>query len=327
MPHYLYRWIDFLIPLLQMKKLFGAALVVCAVFFTGCTQITEDAAKERASNFINSVLIAPGTTAEIKEISTEGGVFKLLVETQGKEIVSYMSGDGNMFFPSVMDIEMMLDEKAASLLPKEVTQKTEKPVVDLFVMSHCPYGTQIEKGIIPVIKELGDSIDFNLKFVNYAMHGEKEVREQVTQYCIEKNQNENFLPYLECFLGTDGAPTAGEACLAEFEIDSEALASCTEETDTEFNITANLEDQSGQLPRFMIHDTENKKYGIAGSPALVINEQVIDKAGRNPKELLRLICSAFEEKPEACAAELPEATPAAGFGWKGGGAATDASCG
>jgi len=66
----------------------------------------------------------------------------------------------------------------------EVTNKTDKPEVELFVMSYCPYGTQMEKGILPAFDTLGDTVDAELKFVDYAMHGEKEVKENLRQYCI-----------------------------------------------------------------------------------------------------------------------------------------------
>ncbi len=316
-----------------MKKFIGVALAMSAVLLTGCTQMSEDAAKERAANFINTVLMAPGTTATVKEVVAENGMFKVLVDAGGKEITSYMSGDGEIFFPSIMEIDKMTAEKggatASPAATPEVT-KAEKPTVDAFIMSHCPFGTQIEKGLIPVVKQLGDTIDFKFKFVNYAMHGEKEVKEQLNQYCIQKDQDEKFLPYLECFLGTDGGDAAGETCLAELKIDRDALASCTTATDTEFNIMANLEDKEGWLngrfPRFMIHDAENKEFGVQGSPSLVINGKKI-QSGRDSAGLLNLICSSFEEQPEACKAELPSAAPAPGFGWEGTGANTDASCG
>jgi hypothetical protein len=317
-----------------MKKVIAVFLVGAAMLLTGCTQMSEDAAKERALSFINTVLMAPGTSADIKEVVAENGMFKITVDAAGKEIISYMSGDGSIFFPSVMEIDKMMAEKegapAAAQEPVADVSKSEKPVVDLFVMSHCPFGTQMEKGMIPVVKQLGDTIDFNLKFVNYAMHGEKEVKEQLNQYCIEKDQNEKFLPYLTCFLGTDGGDTAGETCLAETKIDQAALTSCTEETDAEFSIMANLEDKEGWLngrfPKFMTHNDENVQYGVQGSPSLVINGAKVN-SGRDAASILNLVCSSFETQPEECTAELSAEAPASGFGWEGSGANTDASCG
>jgi hypothetical protein len=315
-----------------MKKFLGVFLIGASVLLTGCTQMTEDAANERALNFINTVLMAPGTSATIKSVESENGMFKIIVDAAGREITSYMSGDGEIFFPSVMEIDKMTAEKAAApateSAPVEVS-KAAKPTVDLFVMSHCPFGTQMEKGMLPVVKQLGDTIDFNLKFVNYAMHGEKEVKEQLNQYCIEKDQNEKFIPYLECFLGTDGGDTAGETCIAETNIDTAALASCTKAADEEFSILANLADQAGWLngrfPKFMTHNDENVAFGVQGSPSLVVNGAKVN-SGRDAASILKLVCSSFEEQPEECTAELSATAPAPGFGWEGSGANTDASC-
>jgi hypothetical protein len=90
-----------------------------------------------------------------------------------------------------------------------VEKKSDKPVVELFVMSYCPYGTQMEKGIIPVVETLGNKIDFKLKFVSYTMHGDKENQENLRQYCIDKDQFNKFTPYLQCFLGSSDSA----ACL------------------------------------------------------------------------------------------------------------------
>ncbi len=51
-------------------------------------------------------------------------------------------------------------------------------------MSYCPYGTQAEKGILPVVALLGDKIDFKLRTVHYVLHGDKEDLE-----------NKNFSPF------------------------------------------------------------------------------------------------------------------------------------
>ena len=54
-------------------------------------------------------------------------------------------------------------------------------------MSHCPYGTQMEKALLPVIETLGaNNVNFELKFNTYAMHDKVELDEQLTQYCVKK---------------------------------------------------------------------------------------------------------------------------------------------
>ncbi len=66
-------------------------------------------------------------------------------------------------------------------------------------MSHCPYGTQIEKGILLVFRALGNKIDAQFKFVNYAMHEETELAEQLRQYCIMTKEPQKFYDYRIAF--------------------------------------------------------------------------------------------------------------------------------
>jgi glutaredoxin len=195
-----------------------------------------------------------------------------------------------------------------------VTKKSDKPVVELFVMSHCPYGTQMEKGILPVAKALGNKIDFQVKFVDYAMHEKKEIDEQLRQYCINKEQAPVFIPYLECFL------KAGDnaACLKETKVDEKKLATCVTNTDKQFKITEsynNKDSWGSQFPPFAIHQAENTKYGVQGSPTLVINGEQIN-SGRDAASLAKAICGAFNDgkAPKECSNTFASATPAPGFG-------------
>ncbi|MFP4521677.1 MAG: hypothetical protein ACLFQK_05980 [Fibrobacterota bacterium] len=42
----------------------------------------------------------------------------------------------------------------------------ERPFVELFVMSECPYAVEAEKHLIPVLKKLGESVEFRLFFIS-----------------------------------------------------------------------------------------------------------------------------------------------------------------
>ena len=110
--------------------------------------------------------MAPGTELSIGEVVKEGGLYKIpitiKIQGQDKKIDSYISEDGTKFFPEMMEIKDDAganDKAAANSAAEEAQQdipKSDKPEVDLFVMTHCPFGTQIEKGIIPVFELLGD---------------------------------------------------------------------------------------------------------------------------------------------------------------------------
>jgi len=205
--------------------------------------------------------------------------------------------------------------------------KSDKPEAELFVMSHCPYGTQMEKGTIPVVELLGDKINFNVRFVYYAMHGATEVNEQLSQYCIQKGQNELYLPYLKCFLDAGDSAT----CLAQAGVDTTALATCVAAADEEFSISANLADTasylSGNYPLFNTDKALNELYGVGGSPTLVVNGTTV-QSGRSPSEVLQAICGAFNAPPEECGLSLSTEAYSPGFGYDAAAAAVNsADCG
>lgn len=207
-------------------------------------------------------------------------------------------------------------------------QKLEKPEVELFVMSHCPFGTQIEKGILPVLELLGDKIDYSIKFCTYAMHDKEELDEQTLQYCIQKDHKDKYIAYLKCFL-KEGKT---DECTEEAEIDKKALELCTKAADEQYKITESYNDKStwlnGRFPIFDIDKESNEKYDIHGSPGFVVNG-VIAQAGRDAASLLDAICTGFKDKPEECEEELPAETPSPGFGFEGtaSAASSDGGCG
>jgi hypothetical protein len=208
-----------------------------------------------------------------------------------------------------------------------VVTKSDKPVVELFVMSHCPYGTQIEKGLIPVMTLLGDKIDANIRFVYYSMHGEKEVNEELNQYCIQKEQKAKYLAYLTCFLGEGN----GADCLTQINVDQKKMNSCVSATDKKFNVLKKFADKntwlSGKYPLFDVEKDLNEKYGVGGSPTLIINGTEA-QVGRDSASLLNAVCAGFNNPPEECATQLSSESPSSGFGFNAAtGATGDASCG
>lgn len=283
---------------------------------TSGDELSIEEARVQTEEFINSYLMTPGTTASIEEIEEIYGLYKIQVDISTDVVESYVTKDGKVFFPQAFYVEEMQagnngDNPSAPPVSVDVP-KTSKPNVELFVMSHCPFGTQIEKGILPVVTALGDKINFDLKFVDYAMHGEVEIVEQTLQYCIQKEQKEKLVPYLECFL-VDGET---EPCLAEANIDQTKLDACVAATDAEFKLMENFENNvgyKGSYPGFDIDKASNTKYGVQGSPTLIINETEVP-SGRDPQSLLTAICGAFDNAPAECANTLSTATPAAGFG-------------
>lgn len=325
-----------------MKKTILLAAVL-SLIMTGCAAkssfkaLTPDEAKTKTTEYINTVLLEsnPQYKATVESISEENGLYKMMVKINDNQIDSYMTLNGAKFFDRAFD---MNQKPATSTAPaandqastQTVNTKKAKPTVEIYVMSHCPYGTQIEKGIIPVIETMGSKVDFKLKFCDYAMHGEKELSEEMTQYCIQKNEPAKLLAYLKCFLGTKAGDAAeSAACVKSAKISEPKLKTCVAATDKQFKVLAGFADKAtwkgGQYPAFSVFAADNQKYNVGGSPTLVINGETISSS-RDSASLLKTICSGFDKEPGECQAALSSENPSAGFGYAAGGSASSATC-
>ncbi|MDD5639407.1 MAG: hypothetical protein PHR47_01190 [Candidatus Pacebacteria bacterium] len=283
--------------------------------------ISPEAIKTLTTDFINENLMGGGKIEGLT-VGTKQKYYNLNIAiSKDNSIETVVSADGTKFCVSNMDIVKKKDDTASSGI-----KKSDKPSVELFVMSHCPYGTQIEKGIIPVIETLGDNINFSLKFCDYSMHGEKELKEELNQYCIQKEQKDKLLSYLKCFLKAGNS----EACLSSTGIDRTKLASCSANADKEYSVMSNFKNKvgyKGDYPGFAVFESDNTAYGVSGSPTLVINGTIDETAGRNSAGILKSICNAFNNAPESCNAKLSSDNPSAGFGeGTTSGNAANASC-
>jgi hypothetical protein len=315
----------------------GIILIASLVFnfsggFTGNATgtISSDEASEKVIEFINENV--QGVETDITGKTLENGVHKIDLVMNGPQgaqpLTIYMTLDGNIMFPSAIPLTGSAIQQQAETAQQQVEStitKSDKPKVELFIMSHCPYGTQAEKGMLPVAELLGDQIDFEIKYVSYAMHGKTELDEQTTQYCIAQEQEDKWFDYLWCFLEDSDS----EKCITETKIDETKLASCITTTDEEYKITELFNDEStwsgGRFPQFNIHKTDNTAYGVQGSPTLVINGAQVSSA-RDSASYLTTVCAAFNVAPEECNTELSSTAPSPGFGLDGSGSATAATC-
>jgi hypothetical protein len=207
------------------------------------TNLTPLQAENKTKVFVDKFLMQSGNKVTIEEVTTEYGLYKIKIGVTGSTVDSYLTKDGKLFFPQALDIDEITNEAsadkdatpAASAPSTIVKNKTEKPVVELFVMSYCPFGTQIERGILPALNTLKNKIDFQLKFVDYAMHGTKELTENLTQYCIQKNEPEKLNNYINCFLENGDS----SSCLDSNKINKNKIITCVSDTDKQYSINAN----------------------------------------------------------------------------------------
>jgi len=298
-------------------------LVVGSLFNLNITGKTVSSANigELALDFANNNLLnTPGTLDSVESVS---GLYKVNIDMGGQVLPLYFTksgdwiGQGGELVSILPEKDTNSDTNTDTNTQAQNIPKSDKPVVELFVMSYCPYGTQAEKGILPVVELLGDKIDFSLRFVYYAMHPTQgEVEENLREYCIQKEQESKFNDYLSCFLKAGDSAS----CLTEAKIDKTKLNLCISKADKDFQVSENKNDKSkwlsGNYPLFNVDKALNEQYNVAGSPTLVVNGVQANSA-RDPASYLDTICKAFSDGsvPEECGTELSTTAYGPGFGY------------
>ncbi len=273
---------------------------------------------ERKNTFFESLepksALVVGVVAGILTLCTIGFVILLFTTLNDRATAGRASEIANV--PS--------EENA----PQQTTvPKSDKPEVELFVMSYCPYGLQMEKAFLPVMDLLQKKADLSIKFVYYAMHGLPELQENTRQYCLETEQPDKFIPYMQCFVNKDDS----SGCLSLVKANQSKLNACVIATDKKYGTIEKYNDKTtwlgGNYPVYPIHQDLNDKYGVQGSPSLVING-VESSAARTPEAIKEAVCAAFNNPPAECEQSLSNSAPSAGFGTaSGSGSATNAACG
>jgi len=287
--------------------------------------LASQEAAQIAIDFINQNLLQEGTTASLLSVAEENGVYKIHLKVGEGEYDSYITRDGKIFFVEGIDLESSLASGEEGTEATGEIPKQDIPDVKLFVMSYCPYGLQAQKMFLPVYDLLKNKADMGVYFVYYIMHGKDEIDENLTQYCIQKEEKEKFSDYLNCFVvsGDSGS------CLSQANINETKLSSCVAETDTQYGVTEKYNDQntwlSGAYPLFDVDLELNQKYNVGGSPTVVINDQTVSVNPRSPENFKKIICQSFNSPPEECSQPLSDEVASAGIGG-GTGSSSGGSC-
>jgi|SRR3989344_3966358 len=301
-------------PWIMVSIVLGIAVIILLfmVLRGGVTGnvIKGDDAGTKIVDYLNLQTGGGVTYVSNKDI---GNLYEVTVSYQGKDIPVYVTKDGKYFVQGAVPLtgnaidNSITDTQTQT--PKEVI-KSDKPKVELFIMSYCPYGTQMEKAILPVLSLLGNKIDATIRFTHFTLHGEKEDTENFRQICLREEQQTKFLPYLQCILNSTNpnAPADIDACITKLGIDKAKVTGC---------ITSKAADY------YKIDSDLSEAYGVQGSPTLVINGVQVN-VGRSPAEILSVACDAFNTKPGECSQTLPTAQASPGFGYSASSADTAA---
>jgi glutaredoxin len=194
--------------------------------------------------------------------------------------------------------------------------KTDRPVVDLWVMAFCPYGTQAEAAMKPVVDLLGTKADIRLRYIATvsgttaasvsSLHGAAEAQEDLRQVCMQKYYPGKYWDYVGQFDNACYPVSTSADIQASCELNASAAAGITMST-----IESCASGPEG-VTLLKADETDSDKNGVSGSPTLIING-VTYSGYRTPEAYKEAICNSFTTAPAECATNLTGTSVVAGY--------------
>ncbi len=178
----------------------------------------------------------------------------------------------------------------------------DKVNVTMYVMSQCPYGVMAVDAFLPVLKDVGNNVDFKLEYIGdikngkpTAMHGAAEVAGNIHQLCAQKlyPQQSKWVAFVACENKIyRNLPAGWENCAKGAGMDVGKMKSCIEGNQGQELIKASI--------------ATAKKANASGSPTIIIGGDEFS-GERNKLEFMRSICAKMPKKIPACAKIPPKA--------------------
>ncbi len=302
-------------PWIAVSIVLGILIIVLLImaFKGGLTKnvISADDAGKSLVQYLNQK-----TNGGVEFVSStdKGYLYEVKVKYQGQEMPVYTTKDGKYFAQgaeSLTDQPVMGKDVSSSnnvQNSQKDAQKSDKPVVEAFIFSYCPYGLQFEKALFPVYDLLKNKADFRVVAIG-AMHGEYERIETLRQISIEQLYNKDKLfAYLKEFdMNNDISSCSGdESCLDKY------LPSIYKKLSIDKTKVENY--MKSDAPK--VYDEQNARaneLGIGGSPTFVINGVQV-QVDRSPDAIKKAICNSFTTPPEECSKTLSTSPANPGFG-------------
>jgi len=291
----------------------GGIIVVLLVilFVFGSGGMSKQKAGVFTIDFITNELASPGTEFTLVDVKEANGMYEVNFEVMGQEDTAYVTKNGKYLFFQPIDMK-----------PAEPTgfTKTDKPEVDLFVMSYCPYGNQAEELLMPVAQLLGDSVDVELHYIVYSdyatgypdycidednvycsMHKIAELNQGIRELCVAKYQPDKFWDFV---IGANTATSDDieqkwQGIASGIGIDVNQISTCQKDEgmallDNELALSNAL--YPVQEPA---QHNGREEASVSGSPTLIINGMIYD-GGRSADAYKEAICSAMTNPVPEC---------------------------
>lgn len=200
------------------------------------------------------------------------------------------------------DVRDAVDDTAqADAGPPDVT-------IVVFIMARCPHCAGLLKTLLPLKKELGDSVALSFAWIGLVdaegradlSYGDAEVKSAEIQLCAGLNSTTGrWLDFMECLYEGElwhTLPRGWTSCAKKTGIDVAAITTCIDEGDGEIELERSIEVAAAK--------------GIEGAPSLFINGRRY-MGDHSRESILSHVCHEAEvsdDPPEICSGVSPLVT-------------------
>ncbi|MEA3453279.1 MAG: hypothetical protein U9Q96_03025 [Patescibacteria group bacterium] len=271
---------------------------------------------EYTVDFIKENLINVPMEFEILEVKEENGLyeikFAMLNNGETQEDTGYVTKNGKYLF--FQPFTMIIPEPQAF-------NKTDKPIVDLYVMSFCPFGNQAEELMMPVVELLGDSVEVELHYIVYnnyqsgypeycldqgnkycSMHGIQELSQGIRELCVQKYQRDKFWSFVKAINDNsdyENVDSKWEGIAQGIGINVSQIKTCEQDE----GMTLLSEELALTEQEYPVQDPARHKGNasteISGSPTMTVNGMIFD-GQRSADGYKEAICSAMTNPIPEC---------------------------
>lgn len=298
--------------MLRGKTIITQILVIClgilATVVYSNTEVNSIQAGKIVEDTVNKYFMR-GEKADIKgKVAEESGLYKANIIIGNTTQAFYLTKDGShLIFPDGIVSVNQLEESAKKEAVQAQIPKKDKPVVELYVMSLCPFGVKAEKQLLPLMDYFCDRVDFRIRYIVnvkgqtlndiVSLHGSDEVKEDARQAAIFKYQSDKFAPYLEKIEKKSCLLSCGEVKLDDY------WKQAAEELGIDVAKVESFAYGPEGLALLKSDSSAAQKYGAAASPTLIINGVKSEAIYKGGDTLKQAICSAFTDSPALCPKE------------------------
>lgn len=281
--------------------------------------MSNDAIAKKSLDYLNTTVLAGQAQASLVSVSEESGLVKIKIKVGASEYDSYATKDGKLLFPQAFNMEPATSKntdnnQVASAQSCDALPKTDKPQLEAYIVSRCPYGLQMQRMMADAIKNIPDLAQYvKVRYIGEvsgntitAMHGEAEAKENLRQICIREEQPDKYWSYVSCQMKASGTETS---CEKSTGVDSAKLSSC-------------ISDSNKGVAYAKVDFDLATKYNASGSPTLVLGGTQVSEfdssnqpifGGRSSEEIKSIVCCGSNSQAGFCSTKLSTDEAATSF--------------